>query len=146
MLKRGTPKAVLWRPAEVSISAVAERAASLKSGPADFGRFASGFHPASVAGGSGGRARSNLFRVDLGLADESNTFFDGQARSANIAEQFSLGLNIQLFLRDHVTRDLAAHHYRGRIDIAFDHRVVAQIEHAVGSDVTLEFSVECEFA
>jgi hypothetical protein len=109
-----------------------------------FGRFR-----VSVGGlgiGSDRRRRRNFVRVDFGLADKGDAFFDHQFRGANVAKQFGLGLDVDFLPGDDIAVDLAADDNGGNIHIAFDDRIVAEDEGAFGLDITIQFSIEGQFA
>jgi len=110
-----------------------------------FGRFGVSSGWFSVIIGNRSR-RGDFVRVDFGLADKGNAFFDHQLGGANITKQFGLGFDIDLILRDDISVDLAADSDGADVHIALDHSVVAEIEGAIGLDVTVQFSIEGKFA
>jgi hypothetical protein len=92
------------------------------------------------------RRRRNFVRVDFRLADKGDAFFDHQFWSANVAKQFGLGLDVDLFPGDDVAVDLTADDDGGNVHVAFDDGIVAEDEGAFGLDVTIQFSIEGQFA
>lgn len=109
---------------------------SWRFGRGHFGRFAAGRR----------RRRSHFVRIDFALADEGDSFLDRQLGGANVAEQFRLGLDVDLVLGDDVAGDLATHDHRAGIDGALDRRVVAQVESPLRVNIPFQFPVEGQFS
>ena len=97
-------------------------------------------------GEAGRRGWEGFVRVDVAFAHESGPFLNDQFGSANVAEQFRLGLDLDFFLCGGVAGDFAPHDDGIYINVAADDGFLAEVERALRLDFTVELSGESQFA
>src|SRR5207249_4941819 len=112
---------------------------AVDSTPERLGRLRRLWHSTRTRDWGGGR---DFVRIHLGLADERDAFLHDQLGRADVAEQFGLGLEVQLVLGRDVAVDLAAGHDDLGVDVAGDDRAIAEVQRAFGLDFAFEFSLE----
>src|SRR5262249_49318275 len=108
-----------------------QRRKTTGNGSAENGLGGSGGGLRGFAGTSGRRGGGNLVRIHFRFADERHAFLNRQLRGADVAEQFGLRFDVDLFLCVDIAGDLAAHYHGLGVNIAVDDGAVAEVQSAV---------------
>jgi len=96
---------------------------------------------------AGGRGGGYFVGIDFGLAHKGDPLLDDELGGADCRRNNSALVLMSIFFFGHdIAVDLASNHNGIGADVALDDGVIAEVERAFRIDVTIEFSIEGQFA